>query len=475
MSDIHHESALGLLRRAIVRFAGETHISDGETLSRIAGQLGTHLIEPVRQPSDRMAEIFDEEFSRLRLDDDNGECVRRECRLLLAGFGAGSRGGEHATDLMMLVALDLAPPPPCPAVAICSDVHLGTSSAEASSFHDWLRQSQARALVLLGDILDLWIFGAGDDSDRLLERVAASWDSLYRAVSAAKERDREICLVPGNHDGFVYFIEAAENDPWAGAVLSHCSELQKLRQMTQHQRLASVCEIHYPCLSIKDGGRTAVLTHGHYAGWGWRLMVGLEESIEFLPPQLAMTAVALAHKNARLLRRLNNERDWLMRVHGVEDTAIAITNGLLLAYDGAREMLEREDASGLVALLDRAMALYFGSTRSISIEEELRIRDSFLALHRSRAHHTENDLLKVREDHTKLLGGRRGDNVTLYPTPGGIRLRKTPLSEFSRFDELIVGHYHSPRDIEGVHDVGGFVGGIRSSILIMSNGEVSRA
>jgi UDP-2,3-diacylglucosamine pyrophosphatase LpxH len=356
---------------------------------------------------------------------------------------------------------------------VCSDVHLGTTQARREAFFQWLSTYSDTTIVLLGDILDLWVYSKKLDDNALIELVTAEWKDLWGHLSEAKNRGCHIHFVPGNHDAFVYFIETADHDNWSHAILEKTPLLRAIRDRTRDQSLLAIAELHYPYLRLQIRYSTILLTHGHYATWGWRLLMGLEEACPKLHPAVASASVVLAHKNARLLRRINNERDWLRRTHQIEDAAISITNAMLSAYEGSLLLLNNNEQD-FVTLIDRATAIYFGAKTDASAVEKLKIREALLHM---TLNHSRNrmELLSVRDQHLSFLEkSKGGSNVDLVFQDGSALITHTPFQEFIKFDSFIFGHYHSPRDEEEIHDTGGFVDSIETFLSIDANGRISR-
>lgn len=194
-------------------------------------------------------------------------------------------------------------------VVVCSDVHLGTNQSNRDSFYQWLDSQSGVSIILLGDILDIWIYGKDLDDTSLIKIVSAEWRDLHMHLAAAKERGCEVHIIPGNHDAFIYYIEAAESDPWVATVLRLTPVLKSLRQSIIGAELLSVAQLHYPYYRLSLSGKKITLTHGHYSSWGWRMLAGLDGGDIDADALLVTASVSLAHKYARLLRRSNNERD----------------------------------------------------------------------------------------------------------------------------------------------------------------------
>jgi UDP-2,3-diacylglucosamine pyrophosphatase LpxH len=77
-----------------------------------------------------------------------------------------------------------------------SDFHLGTSGCQADAILDFLRETEAETIYLVGDIVDGW-------------RLKRSWywpqshnDVVQKLLRKARKGSR-VVLVPGNHDEFL--------------------------------------------------------------------------------------------------------------------------------------------------------------------------------------------------------------------------------------------------------------------------------
>ncbi|SOE87720.1 Calcineurin-like phosphoesterase [Burkholderia sp. YR290] len=354
--------------------------------------------------------------------------------------------------------------------SICSDIHLGTKSSRSEAFYRWLADQEERRIILLGDVLDLWIYSRTQKDIDLAGYVALEWIALWEALARARDRGCTIDFIPGNHDGFAYFVESClSDDPWSISIVRKTPLLDAILSKTMKYRLVDVADIHYPFLKLNVGTNHILLTHGHFASLGWRLVNGLPD-IE-IPAWLTSISTVLAHKNARILRRFNNEKDWLLRTHRIEDTSIAITNALLSAYEEATSML-RNDPEGLVNLVDTAMALYFGGFVKISKTERERIREAFLFMRLDPRDHKQ-DLEDVRRQHRNLLGWRT-DNVSLSKNGGSLVRTLLPFSAFQDFDTFAFGHFHDPRATEDIFDSGAYVDHVETSLEIREDGRFQR-
>jgi Calcineurin-like phosphoesterase len=88
--------------------------------------------------------------------------------------------------------------------SVSSDVHLGTRYSNHEEFYDWLKsRPPGQTVVLLGDILDFWIFSRLDRQDSFVNRIVAEWERLWNVLSKLNAKGTELHYVPGNHDAFV--------------------------------------------------------------------------------------------------------------------------------------------------------------------------------------------------------------------------------------------------------------------------------
>lgn len=91
----------------------------------------------------------------------------------------------------------LVPPPGCRQIDVLSDLHLGPQMpATAQAFRDYLARTTADALLLLGDIFEVWI---GDD---LLDAPDSFEGSIVADLRRASER-LAIGFLHGNRDFLV--------------------------------------------------------------------------------------------------------------------------------------------------------------------------------------------------------------------------------------------------------------------------------
>jgi UDP-2,3-diacylglucosamine pyrophosphatase LpxH len=364
-------------------------------------------------------------------------------------------------------------PAPVLTVVVCSDVHLGTEQANDSAFYQWLDSQHDVQVVLLGDILDLWIYGEDLNDTGLVNIVSAQWLDLNHHHVKAKKRGCDIHNVPGNHDAFIYYIEAAESEPWVATVLNRIPILRSIRRTIKKAELLSVAQIHYPFYRLNIANKTLLLTHGHYSDWFWRMQSGLDDVCLDMGALLLTATVSIAHNHARQFRRINNVKDWLQVTHLIEYTAISITNAVLRAYNGARELLSGKEDK-LIEIIDHATALYFTGQAQVSAVEELNLRRALLHMVTHQRKYNSH-LERVREEHESFLKrALRTSNVDMEVGLNGVEITHTLLKEYAEFDTLIFGHFHIARDTEGVHDSGSFVNPNVTSLKIDSDGRVYR-
>jgi len=360
-------------------------------------------------------------------------------------------------------------------VAVASDVHLGTSASQREPFFEWLKQRKSgEEVVLLGDILDFWIYGKRDTDSALLRRIRIEWTSLWNELNGLKSAGVKFRYVPGNHDAFAWFIEAAPYLKWGPQLMERTPLFRNLRDMTSQCRLSHVASIHYPYLELSVAGRSILLTHGHFdTAWDWISHIS-ETGSGF---RVAMTTIAtsLAHKHSRKLRRLVNEAEWLRRTHGIEDVSIAITNNIIKAYQDMATRFEFEPGE-LIDKIDKAMAVYFGNHAELSKEDDQKIRDALLYLDVQHASRNSGQLQSIYDRTIKGISNSKEPNFTIAePKRDGT----SPLSskEFRNFrfpDALIIGHHHDPRDAPPVYDTGGFVGKLKTWLAITPDGSIVR-
>ena len=118
-------------------------------------------------------------------------------------------------------------------VFVCSDVHLGTDNSRSDAFYAWLDERQpGDTAILLGDILDMWIYDGDYVSGDLEAVVASQWGKLWDKLSDMRDKDVEIHYIPGNHDTFAFYIEAEPYIPWCAAVLKNSQTFQRVRDAT---------------------------------------------------------------------------------------------------------------------------------------------------------------------------------------------------------------------------------------------------
>ncbi|MCL6714188.1 metallophosphoesterase [Pseudomonas sp. R2.Fl] len=360
-------------------------------------------------------------------------------------------------------------------VAIASDVHLGTSASQRESFFEWLKQRKSgEEVVLLGDILDFWIYGKRDTDSILLRRIQIEWVSLWNELNRLKNAGVRFHYVPGNHDAFVWFIEAAPYLKWGPPLMEKTPLFRTLREMTSQCRLSHVASIHYPYLEISVAERAILLTHGHFdTAWDWISHISETGS----GCRVAMTTIttSLAHKHSRKLRRLVNEVEWLRRTHGIEDVSIAITNSIIKTYQDIAARFEFEPGK-LIDKIDKAMAVHFGNPAELSEEDDQHIRDALLYLDVQHASRNSDQLQSIYDRTIKGISSSKELNFTIGVSK---RSATSPLSskEFRSFhfpDALIVGHHHDPRDEPHVHDTGGFVGKHKTWLAIKPDGSIVR-
>ncbi|SDZ71405.1 hypothetical protein SAMN05518854_117135 [Variovorax sp. YR266] len=157
---------------------------------------------------------------------------------------------------------------------------------------------------------------------------------------------------------------------------------------------------------------------------------------------------------------------------------MAITNAVLVAYDGAMEMAAEAPAD-LAKIVDNASSLYFGGRPRVSRAEEILLRDSLLAVHRMQGKSLREDMDSIWNDTKRTLSTEADAlNITLprkTMSSGQAGKHETRrFGEFAGAEKLIFGHHHKPRNTERAFEVGGFVGPVNSWLAIQSDGTVTR-
>lgn len=377
------------------------------------------------------------------------------------------------------------PPPPQPeppAVvigAVASDVHLGLQVSKQEEFYQWLENRKSgEKVILLGDILDCWIFNRDEKQADVAEWVLASWERLWPALKTLQEKGVEVHYIPGNHDAFMLFIEAGDSLPWSKGVLERSDTLLQIRNATASCRLTEVVSMHYPFFCLEN--QEILFTHGHFDSWFWRLISGIPKEALGEMSFLATAAVAFGHNHSRSWRVVNNVKDglmdWFSMVHGIEDMSLTITNAILAAYEGAQAMVSA-NPDKLLDVMDLAMALYFDQKRPQSREEFQKIRRALLAVPRLQSRVPAGELDKILDSTREMIrGASDAQNITLpvRRTGSDIEPELTPFGNFLSARQLVVGHHHKPRSEGVVHDVGGFVHPWATYFSIEQNGILRR-
>lgn len=146
---------------------------------------------------------------------------------------------------------------------------------------------------------------------------------------------------------------------------------------------------------------------------------------------------------------------------------------MLSAYDGAKDLLDnRKD--NLIEIIDHATALFFGGKINVSAAEELNLRNALLHMIKHNQEHAL-ELQEIRNNHREFLDSQqRTSNIDIVASEYGMEVIRTKLREYSDFDIFIFGHFHAPRDTDGIHDSGSFVSSQRTYLNIDSDGRVYR-
>ena len=299
-------------------------------------------------------------------------------------------------------------------VFICSDVHLGIHGSGEDALADLMGICDpGDTLILLGDILDFWIADVDDRS--MVNIIVANWRDLYKALSKLRDRNVSVVYLPGNHDSFVFALEAATHVEWCGSVLRRSKTLQRIQRKIADCRLVSVADIRYPFFKLKD----AMLTHGHAHQLEWRFLggipklsgtpgVGADQRERSRLAEVSGSTIAflttlpmvLSHRFARELRSIFNLGDTAIDwVNGVQDVAIEITNQHLQAYQKA-ELLTLRDKTEFADSLEKVFRELCASPGSSNVVDIYHRR----ALEAVREYHGhESDLSEVRRSSEKYL------------------------------------------------------------------------
>ena len=136
-----------------------------------------------------------------------------------------------------------------PTCYLYSDVHLGRGDSHRDHFFRLTEHHvKGDSLVLLGDILDFRLFASNDDDGRLVERVAAEWRELWQHLAALAKRGVTISCVPGNHDVFVFILEAVPHFSWTQRLLDRTPMLRTLYEAVRGIMFSTIGRVNYPYL-----------------------------------------------------------------------------------------------------------------------------------------------------------------------------------------------------------------------------------
>lgn len=358
---------------------------------------------------------------------------------------------------------------------IASDVHLGRSDSESEAFFHWLRAiPRRREVVLNGDILDWYIFDDGAKQRPIAERVAGQWKRLWRAIEELRGKECEVHLVPGNHDAFTFYVEAAPEVPWCARLLQKVPELLALRDRTQEHRLSAVCDIHYPFLSLRDREHL-LFSHGHYEERYWRVLGGGDDN-RLDPVWLISLGVEMAHKHSRFLRRMYLSKPGYESVRQLHDVAVRITSAVVAAWTAAGRRLDSDaDEEDLEARVERAMAWYYSANVAGGSDDDADlIRDSLFALAEI-GDDREDERLTRRADALRRLLARNPHGVSRTITGGAtINMHTRRFRDLAGFRTLVLGHDHKPADGGDTWDIGGFVSPHRTALRGTRLGDIWR-
>jgi hypothetical protein len=356
---------------------------------------------------------------------------------------------------------------------VVSDVHLGVAAGNEAAFGAVLDIcDRGDRLVLLGDILDFWIHLEGPDD--LEKTVVAQWRHLYRQIEALRRRGVTVDYVLGNHDMFVFILEAYGHLDWCASVVARCPQLVSLHQALADYRLASVCDIHYPFLKLSAGNSTFLLTHGHAHELTWHFLTGNPYEDGVFVTFLQTAATVLAYRFARELRGVFNLSrapiDW---VRHTSDLALTITNRHLIQYANRNPRLDTLEQRG--AFID-SLVREFEHLITTADRSEIEAIEATRAFDQLEQWHQEPPSAIREATRRYVEENRRELNFRVWsPARSQIAMSTARLNDYQTFDKFICGHYHKPRDQSPDHDSGCLLQpGPTACVMISAQGRVLR-
>ena len=347
-----------------------------------------------------------------------------------------------------------------------SDVHLGRGNSRESEFYEWLGNANCQDVVLNGDILDFWI-SPQRSGPEIADIILAAWEILYKQLEKLKnERGITFHYLPGNHDYPVFLLEACERIPWCSELVYRVPLLTSIWNATREMPLTRVVQMHYPFFSLDIEGAAPVLfTHGHYTKSYWKLLNHHEQ-----PDVITGIAIAMSLEYAAGLRRILRLADNIAAVRKIQEVSIKITSAIARAHAAAFAHVTQRQGN-LVALVNHAFAIYCGGTPLLTRQERVLVLQALGSLSTIANPQAYANLRRRHQDTRVLLTYRsNANNITLRDATSEPELRT--FGSFLITEQLVVGHDHIPRSEKPIHDIGGFVEDISTSMIVRRNGEI---
>ncbi|WP_156304410.1 metallophosphoesterase [Nitrosospira briensis] len=342
-------------------------------------------------------------------------------------------------------------------VFVCSDIHLGTGEAGHAQLLEVMGLCQeGDTLILLGDVLDAWIYDSPESS---LKAVIEWWQWLYWRLKDLAENNVIIHYVMGNHDAFVFPLHAKNSVKLCKRLVEKSNFLQCLENTVDNYNLQSVATLHSvfmwcpkPLLSptASQSGTCVnepiLLTHGHMTEWWWAWSAGSAEVNVFAERPLAMTSIAMISSALLLDARETVRGVWKYLSEGIPkgrrmtDVAALVTLETLEEYILTKGMPDEE----FVDFVDGAWT--YLPMMADRVIQSSRIGKGIEQLDRW---YNKRDLEDIRVAHEVYLA--RNQYQQHFTLKKG-EMRRTPLTStygsYRNFCHLIFGHYHQPQLIE---------------------------
>jgi UDP-2,3-diacylglucosamine pyrophosphatase LpxH len=298
-------------------------------------------------------------------------------------------------------------------------------------------------LILLGDILDFWI--RGNEGHWPKDRVVGSWKTLYRELAPLRKREVDVHYVAGNHDSFLFYLEAGYAFEWTDIVLRKSQALTDVFHETARYRMSKVATVHYPfyklTLSPEAAPKITILfTHGHTNERYWRVISGMPESSPSTKAFVTALTTALSHRFAYPLRAVGQISEHGLR--RVTDTGLQITNAVVTAYYLTKGKRVDDNLEEFARLLENAFRDYFDDA-SRKESDALDIKAALLTVQQF---DERSDLVPFRDLTREMLRreAHRDSNFTIrYVAPTGyMAMSHMPYNELTEFDRFVRGHTH---------------------------------